>query len=147
MKESKGSKFKIMNSRIAYILGLLIFGLVSIKYFQSSLYSYKASKDSEKLVVEIIERPICGKNNKVQIRYQDKEYSVKVPKNKCIRGDYDIGDKVEVWYLKSVDHFVLSDLNTEIGLYISIAFFLMPIFCVYKLVVSFTRKEELHHYT
>lgn len=130
----------MMNQRILYLVGFIISSFVGLKFYQSTFDSFITKEKGEFVTVEIIENPICGRNNKVQVLHMGKEYSVQVSKNKCIEGKYHIGDSVDMIYYKPLDHFILPYNNVKLGYYLSIFFFVLPIYFLFELIRPFKKR-------
>lgn len=93
-------------------------------------------KHGVEVVGVIIDRPNCGKINKIRVSYLGSVYKLSVPKNSCINGEYVRGENISVKYNSKIDHMILdtSYLNTQIGYYLSIVCFLIPIFFLVLLI-------------
>ena len=79
--------------------------------------------------------PKCGKSsNTVEVLLFGKNYEIRIGKNKCFDGFYQLGDPVNVIYSDIYDGAINANANVKIGYWMSICFFIMPIYFLYKII-------------
>jgi len=124
-------------NRILYFIGFLIFTYFAVNFFESS-YQAKMIKKYGVTVISIVsELPNCGRSsNTVYVEYNSKKYNINIGKNDCIQGNYKIGDRIKVVYSSSYDKMQLPTETVELGYWLSIAFFFIPLYFLYKLIKS-----------
>lgn len=122
-------------SRLNYFFCFLFFAYFSTLFFDTSLRNYRIKKSGEERVCVVLDRGDCGKGGgTLKVSINQKEYKLSIGQNDCIEGYYKIGSEVKVLYDYDYDYIILPEDKAELGLYLSLIFFLLPIFCLYKLI-------------
>lgn len=123
-----------MNKLFSLIL-FIGFTFFSLQFFNSALVNYRVSQYGVEHFAEVIEIPNCGRSsNSMYVKFKNKKYLTEIGKNKCIQGEYQIGQNVKIIYSKDYDKIVMSGTTTNVSLYLSIAFFILPIASLYYLL-------------
>ena len=122
-------------SRMTYFLLFILFVYFSIKFFETSLRDYTIMTNGEEKVAYVLSNGNCGRSGgTIQVLCEDKAYSLNIGINECISGKYKIGNEIRVLYGIQYDYILLPQENVIVGLYMSLAFFFLPLYCLYKLI-------------
>ncbi len=123
-----------MNRKIYFVL-FLLFAFFSYFFFKTAYRDHKISIGKIAKNVLVVSKGNCGRGGgTIKVKYESKIYTLGIGRNDCINGKYKIGDQIIVLYGEQYDYFILKDMNTISSLYLSIAFFFLPIYCLYKLI-------------
>jgi hypothetical protein len=77
----------------------------------------------------------CGRSGgSIEVTLNGKVYHLGIRRNDCISGKYRIGDEVKVLYGASYDYIILPETKTELGFYMSLLFFILPMYCLVKTI-------------
>ena len=123
------------SSKIYYLVAFILFTYFSLQFFQSAFIGREIATNGIKVETRVVQLPTCGRGNgNMNIVYKDKFYNIKIGKNDCIQGKYRIGDEVEALYSISYDKIQLATEKVNFNYVVSILFFLVPLFCLFKLL-------------
>jgi hypothetical protein len=122
-------------NRLTYFALFIFFGFFSIKFFETSLRDYTIKLNGEEKIVKILSNGNCGRSGgTIKVLLNDKSYSLNIGINDCISGKYQIGNEISVLYGAQYDYIILSEGKMVLGLYMSLAFFLLPLYCLFKII-------------
>lgn len=123
-----------MINRIFYFLGFILSLFFATKFVIDSIKTNEVIKYGISTTAEIIEMPVCNAKSTVMVLYNNKKYKLILGKNECIQNGYRITDEIPVIYYDKMDKLVSKGTSGELGIYFGIAFYLLPLFCLYQLI-------------
>ena len=123
------------SSRVYYLVAFVLFTYFSLQFFQSAFVGKEIALNGIKVNTHVVKLPKCGRSSgTMNILYKDKRYDIKIGKNDCIQGKYSIGDQVEALYSQNYDKLQLTTEKVNVIYVLSLLFFLVPLFCLFKLI-------------
>lgn len=123
-----------MFNRLIYFIGFMASLFFATNYLINSVQINEALKYGIDTEAEIIELPVCNAKSSVYVKLNRKKYNLILGKNQCIEGGYRIGDRIPVIYYSKLDKVVSNGTNGQFGILVAMIFFLLPLFCLYKLI-------------
>ncbi len=122
-------------SQNIYLVLFITFTFFSIKFFEASYRDYNIKEYGIESIATIKDIPNCGRSsNSVEVLLNNEKYILKIGKVDCIKGKYKIGDKVTVLYSSAYNALILPNAKVKLILYMSLLFFLFPLYCLYHLI-------------
>ena len=68
------------------------------------------------------------------IEYLNKVYRVEIAKIDCFENRVMIGQSIELRYMKSLDKFIIPTLKTQLIYFMSLVFFVVPLYFLLKMI-------------
>jgi hypothetical protein len=130
----------IDRNRVIYLLAFIAFTYFALNFFNSSYQGKIISENGINKTVSIIDIPDCGRSsNSMDVEYNNKKYNINIGKNDCIEGKYKIGDRVNVLYSSIYDKVQLPSERSSLLYWMSILFFLIPVYCLFQIIRPFKK--------
>jgi hypothetical protein len=136
-------------SRSMYFICFMFFSFFSTIFFETSLRDYRIKKYGDERICTVLTNGNCGKSGgTIKVSMQKKEYNLSIGRVDCVENYYHIGDDIKILYDYNYDYMILPTEKVELGLYMSILFFMLPLYCLYQLVkpskksISFSQSNK-----
>ena len=134
-------------SRLSYFFSFIFLSFFSTLFFDTSLRDYRIKRYGEEKNCVVLTSGECGKSGgTIKVLMQTREYKLSIGRVDCIENKYRIGTTVKVLYGYDYDYIILPEEKAELGLYMSVLFFILPLYCLYQLIISF-RKSVFNNKT
>lgn len=128
-------------NRVFYLVAFIAFTYFALCFFRTSHQGKVINATGVSVVVEVDGVPDCGRSsNTMDVKYRQKSYNINIGKNDCIEGRYKNGDKVEALYGKEYDKLQLPSERSELLYWMSILFFVIPLYCLIQIIKPFNKK-------
>ena len=122
-------------SQNIYLVLFIAFTFFSIKFFEASYRDYNIKDHGIESIATIKDIPNCGRSSgSVDVILNDEKYLLNIGINDCIKRKYKIGDKVTVLYSSTYNAIILPNAKVNLVLYMSLLFFLLPLYSLYHLI-------------
>ncbi len=127
-------------NRIIYLAAFIAFTYFGLNFFESSYMGKEINENGIGKQVEVASVQNCGRSsNTIDVEYDLKTYTINIGKNDCIEGRYSIGDKIVVKYSSEYDKMQLPTERTNLVFWMSILFFLIPLYCLVQIIRPFKK--------
>jgi hypothetical protein len=121
--------------RVIYIILFFLFTFFSIKFFETAIRDYNITNENNFVSANIIENGNCGTSGgTIKVKYNDKLYTLAIRRSDCINAKFSIGDDIKVLYSKRYNYLILDDSRVMTELVMSFFFFLLPLYCLIKII-------------
>ena len=122
-------------SRLSYFFCFIFSALFSALFFDTSLRDYRIKKYGEEKDCIVLTGGNCGRSGgSIKVLMQAKEYKLSIGRVDCIQDKYRIRNTVKVLYGYDYDYMILPEEKVELGLCMSLLFFILPLYCLYQLI-------------
>ena len=127
-------------SRLSYFFSFIFLSFFSTLFFDTSLRDYRIKRYGEEKNCVVLTSGECGKSGgTIKVLMQTREYKLSIGRVDCIENKYRIGTTVKVLYGYDYDFMILPEEKVELGLYMSLLFFTLPLYCLYKLITPLSK--------
>ena len=134
-------------SRSSSLFYFILFCFLSALFFYTALRDYRIKKYGEEKNCIVLTSGRCGKSGgSIKVLMQTREYKLSIGRVDCIKNKYRIGTTVKVLYGYDYDYIILPEMKAELLLYMSVLFFILPLYFLYQLIISF-RKSVFNNKT
>lgn len=113
-----------------YLVCSLVFGLLCLSFFKQSYTEHVLARTEGLEVKAKIARiqKFCKRtNNRIDVIYQKKTYSVSISRTQCLKGTYRTGDDINLIYVDRFDSLFIKKDTSGFNYILSIVFLVLPI--------------------
>ena len=131
-------------SKLTYFLCFITCAYFSTLFFDTSLRNYRIKKFGEEKFCTVLNRGECGKSGgTIKVSLHEKEYNLSIGRVDCIEGNYSIGSQVKNLYGRDYDYMILPEDKAELGFYLSLLFFILPLYFLYQLIKPLRKSKNV----
>ena len=122
-------------SRLSYFFCFIFSAFFSALFFDTSLRDYRIKKYGEEKDCIVLTGGDCGRSGgSIKVLMQTKEYKLSIGRVDCIKNRYRVRTTIKVLYDYDYDYMILPEEKVELGLCMSLLFFIVPLYCLYQLM-------------
>ncbi|SEL95007.1 hypothetical protein SAMN05421740_1156 [Parapedobacter koreensis] len=124
------------------LIAFLLTGFLAFQNFKNSYIEYRLAKtEGIKVSAEVINVPdFCQRrNNRIDVKFDGREYSIVISNKNCVDGVYSRGDMVDMIYVSRFDYLFFQKATAGFNYIVSISFFILPLVC---LVTSLKKRNK-----